>query len=117
MFCTNCGAQNNDNAFRCEQCTEVLGRSPEQDLEGYAPAPSRLAWSIVVTLLCCLPFGVPAIVFAAKTMEHNGAQRYDLAYETSKKATMWCWISFGVGIAFTSIYLALSFISVIATTP
>ena len=117
MFCANCGAQNDDNAFRCMQCEEVLQRSQEQNSMGLGPAPSRLAWSIVVTLLCCLPFGVPAIVFAAKTMENNGAGRFQAAHENSRKATMWCWISFGVGLAFTTIYLALSFLSVIATTP
>lgn len=35
MFCPNCGAENDDNAFRCLKCAEIL-----QDLSGPDPGPS-----------------------------------------------------------------------------
>lgn len=61
--------------------------------------PNYLVQSILVTLCCCLPLGVPAIVFAAQV---NGKQANgDMAgaMESSRKAKMWCWIAFGFGLA------------------
>lgn len=48
-----------------------------------------IAWSIVVTILCCLPFGVAAIVFASMTK--SACHRGDLekARRCSERA-QWC---------------------------
>ena len=72
MYCTHCGTQNDANNYRCTQCGFVLARFDSEGLpddgSGLGPAPSRLAESIIVTILCCWILGVPAIVFAAQTM-------------------------------------------------
>jgi hypothetical protein len=66
-----------------------------------APAgsvPNYLVQSILVTLCCCLPLGIPAIIFAAQV---NGKLKNgDVAgaQASSAKAKMWCWIAFGCGI-------------------
>jgi|TARA_B100000959_G_C14848671_1_gene569148 hypothetical protein len=60
--------------------------------------PNYLVQSILVTLCCCMPFGIAAIVYASKV---EGLERMgDIAgaQEASGKAKMWCWIGFGVGI-------------------
>ena len=68
-------------------------------VQGNTPnIPNYLVHSILVTLCCCLPFGIAAIVFASKV---EGLERMgDVAgaQEASKKAKMWCWIGFGLGI-------------------
>jgi hypothetical protein len=84
---------------------------PPTAASSYAGAeiPSYLWQSIVVTILCCWPFGIPAIVFAAKV---DGLKRTgDLqgARAASDAAKMWCWISFGLGLVATIIFLALGF--------
>lgn len=59
--------------------------------------PNYLWQSILVTVLCCWPLGIPAIVFAAKV---DGLKaRGDLAgaKAASDKAKMWSWIAFGLG--------------------
>ena len=69
--------------------------------------PNYLVQSILVTLCCCLPFGIPAIVYASKV---EGLERMgDIAgaQEASAKAKMWCWIGFGIGIPVTILYVAL----------
>lgn len=60
--------------------------------------PNYLWQSIVVTLFCCWPLGIPAIVFAAKV--DGFVARGDIAgaREASGKAKMWCWWSFGSGL-------------------
>ena len=69
--------------------------------------PNYLVQSILVTLCCCIPFGIPAIVYASKV---EGLERMgDIAgaQEASAKAKMWCWIGFGIGIPVTILYIAL----------
>lgn len=72
----------------------------------YGPQiPSYLWQSIVVTIICCWPFGIPAIVYAAKV---DGLQtRGDIlgAMEASKNAKMWCMISAGVFLVFGVLWL------------
>jgi hypothetical protein len=62
--------------------------------EAYAPAPSNhLVWAILVTLFCCLPFGIVAIV---KSSQVNGlwdSGRREEAYRAAAAAAKWCWAS------------------------
>ncbi|QQL45317.1 CD225/dispanin family protein [Sulfuriroseicoccus oceanibius] len=60
--------------------------------------PTYLWQSIVVTLLCCLPTGIVAIVYASKvnSLRLNGDQAG--AQEASNNAKNWCLISLIVGI-------------------
>jgi hypothetical protein len=69
--------------------TEPTGRS----------VPNYLVQAILVTIFCCLPFGIVAIVFAAQVNGKLAAGDYAGAGETSRKAKLWCWVSFGVGLA------------------
>ena len=61
--------------------------------------PNYLVQSILVTLFCCLPFGVAAIVFASQV--NSKLQMGDVAgaMEASKKAKTFCWVALGLGIA------------------
>ena len=111
MFCTQCGANNADSATVCLQCGRTL--QPAPSLSAYPPGmiqppnvyvPNYLVFAILSTVLCCLPTGIPAIAYAAQV---NGKlQLGDIAgaQAASKNAKMWCWISFGLGLAFCFIY-------------
>ena len=69
--------------------------------------PNYLVQSILITLCCCMPFGIAAIVYASKV---EGLERMgDIAgaQVASAKAKMWCWIGFGIGIPVTILYVAL----------
>jgi hypothetical protein len=63
-----------------------------------ANVPSYLGPAIAVTVCCCPPFGVPAIVFAAQVNSKLAAGDIAGAMDASKKAKVWCWIAFGLGI-------------------
>ena len=54
---------------------------------------NHLVPSILVTLFCCLPFGIPAIVYAAQVNSKLQAGDVAGAQESSRKAKMWCWAS------------------------
>lgn len=60
--------------------------------------PNYLVQAILVTVFCCIPFGIPAIVFAAKVDGLAARGDYAGAREASDRARMWCWISFGCGV-------------------
>ncbi len=100
MFCAKCGSPNDDNAFRCTQCGEVMlrGRAQGMDQDGLGPAKPRLAQSIIVTILCCMPLGIPAIVYSSMTMGKNAEGDFRTAHRCSRLANTWGWVSFGLGL-------------------
>ena len=73
-----------------------------------APKPNNyLALSILATIFCCWPFGIPAIVNAARVDKFWREGDNELAEEASKKAKRWTIISAIVGLViFAIIFLA-----------
>ena len=69
--------------------------------------PNYLVPAILVTIFCCWPFGIPAIVFAAKV--DGMVSRGDIAgaLDSSNKAKTWAWVSFGSGLVFVVLYIGL----------
>ena len=66
--------------------------------------PDYLVFAILATVLCCLPAGIPGIVYAAQVNGKLQAGDIAGAQSASQNAKMWCWISFGLGLAFCVIY-------------
>lgn len=122
MFCSNCGARNNEDATYCANCGKELRRiqtpsidvpppPPPQAQTSYGPqspqanVPNYLAPAILTTLFCCLPFGIVSIVYAAQVNGKLAAGDRPGALQSSQTAKTWAWISFGFGIAFWLFYL------------
>ena len=99
MHCTNCGQPRAENATVCESCGERIRHFPA------APeVPNYLVQSILVTLCCCIPFGVVAIVYSSNVNGKLAAGDIAGAQEASKKAKMWAWIAFGAGVLLAVLY-------------
>ena len=98
MYCSKCGTENDDNAFKCVKCGEVLQRVTPTGAPSSQHVPTHLAPAILVTLFCCLPFGIVAIVFAAQVNGKLQAGDYEGAQSASNNAKTWCWVSFGAGL-------------------
>lgn len=64
-----------------------------------------LAESILVTLFCCLPFGIVGVVHAAKVSTFFAMGNYEMARKQSADAAKWTKISFFTGLAVILIYL------------
>jgi hypothetical protein len=69
--------------------------------------PNYLVQAILVTLCCCLPGGIAAIVYAAQVNTKQAAGDINGALIASQNAKKWCWISFGVGIVVNAILIGL----------
>ncbi len=60
--------------------------------------------AILVTLFCCLPLGIVAIVNAAQVNSKLEAGDYEGAMLASNNAKKFCWWAFGAGIVSLVIY-------------
>jgi Interferon-induced transmembrane protein/zinc-ribbon domain len=115
MFCTQCGANNPDTAAVCAQCGRNLqAGSPAVPLQATGvvlppgtTVPNYLVFAILATVFCCLPAGIPAIVYAAQV--NSKLQVGDLAGAqlASKNAKLWCLISLGLGLGVVGLYAML----------
>lgn len=131
MYCPKCGTENTNNASFCIECNQELQAvqspqaPPPQPPPGYMAPPPQMAGqpigtvpnylvqSILVTLFCCLPLGIVAIVFAAQVNSKLAVGDIYGAQEASDKAKMWCWWSFGLGLAGVVIYIAFVMLTVL----
>ncbi len=78
------------------------------------PPKTWFVESILVTLFCCMPFGIPGIVFASKVESLYFAGDYEGARRASENAKTWVSISFFIGagwVVLTMFYLFIGGIS------
>jgi ribosomal protein L40E len=119
LFCPQCGSQNADDATFCVRCGRDLrpgapAITPSAVIPpgGVPPVSNYLVPAILVTVLCCLPTGIAAIVFAAQVNTKLAAGDVAGAQESSRKAKMWCWISAAAGIAVMIGYTIITILAV-----
>ncbi len=77
------------------------------------PQPQPKNWlveSILVTIFCCLPFGIAGIVYATQVNSKYQAGDYTGALQASKEAGKWTKIAFWSGIAVSVLYIACFFL-------
>lgn len=122
MFCTQCGANNADTAAVCVQCGRNLQpAAPSVPLQTTAvvlppgtTVQNYLVFAILATVFCCLPAGIPAIIYAAQV---NGKlQAGDLAgaQVASNNAKMWCLISLGLGLGIVGLYAIMIMLGILS---
>ncbi|NEQ72155.1 MAG: CD225/dispanin family protein [Okeania sp. SIO2C9] len=76
--------------------------------------PNYLTQAILVTLFCCLPFGIVAIVYAAQVNSRLELADLEGAIQASNNAKKWCWFGFIGGAIILILYVILA---IIASTP
>ena len=81
------------------------------------PKPaSNLVPAILVTLFCCLPLGVPAIIFASQVDGKYAVGDYAGAEAAAAKSKKWMWWAFGIGLVFSLLYFGLTAVGVATST-
>lgn len=77
------------------------------------PMPETyLAWSIVVTLLCCMPFGIVAIIKSSNVSSAYARGDYAEAQRNSESAKKWCIWSAVLALVFSAIYCIYIFLGI-----
>ena len=77
--------------------------SPQPGMDCNSKPDNYLVWAILVTIFCCLPFGIVALVYSAKVDPAWYAGRYAEAYDAASKARTWTLVSAGIGVAWVFI--------------
>ena len=109
MICPHCQSQVPPNASVCPSCgiglsnvnTPQTAPQPQQKLNTW------LIPSILVTICCCLPFGIVAIVFASKANSCLAVQDYEGAQKAANTAKIWFWVALGTGFVANIIVFVL----------
>jgi hypothetical protein len=116
MYCPHCGEQMSDRAPSCPRCGRDVRPMTTPDgwaAEPAAPSgpvlqvPDYLVQGILVTLCCCLPFGIAGIVYAAQANARREVGDYARGLDAARNARLWLWIGFAVGLLFWGGYAAL----------
>ena len=118
--CPDCGASYPENAQMCPNCGAPNHSfdsipNPQQPV-GFsnvvnsqtppmARPDSNLVGAIMVTIFCCLPLGIVALVKANKVSEYWDRGMYNEAKEASDSAFLWICLA----IAFSIVWVILSF--------
>ena len=78
------------------------------------PPKNWLIESIIVTLICCLPLGIVAIINATKveTLWNNGQR--DAALKASQEAGKWVKIGLIIAVVFWGLYFIALFFGIVA---
>jgi hypothetical protein len=122
MFCTQCGANNADTAAMCIQCGRSLQTAapavPLQVtgvvLQPGVSVPNYLVFAILATVFCCLPAGIPAIVYAAQVNGKLQVGDVAGAQVASKNAKTWCLVSAGLGVGLVALYVLMIMLGVLS---
>lgn len=75
--------------------------------------PNYLVQAILVTIFCCLPFGIVGIVFAAQVNGKLSAGDYQGAVQASQNAKKWTMLGFWIGLGINLLVLAFQIIMII----
>lgn len=84
-------------------------QNPQQNAVPNFPPKTWLVESILVTLFCCLPFGIVGIVHAAKVESLYNIGNYAGAQKASDDAGKWTKIGFWIGMAVMILYFIYIF--------
>lgn len=76
--------------------------------------PNYLIASIFLTLCCCPPLGIPAIVFSSMSSSHLASGNYAAALDSANKAKLFFWLGLGLGLAGGLAYMMLMGFAAIA---
>lgn len=123
MNCAQCRGPIEAGTAFCPRCglAQNLVRPPTANAPPTQPTfiarpeiPTYLASAIVVTVLCCAPFGIVAIVHASRVSTQIASNDFDGAAMSSRKAKKWSWISFWSGLVVWVVWLAIDAASAFA---
>lgn len=115
MFCPNCSNPVDQNASYCAHCGYAIQASaPLKHFSNKPDVPTYLLPAILVTLFCCQPFGIVAIVFAAIASSKLSSGDYQGAMDSSQNASRWCWLAFWCGLIPILLYVGFIIIASIA---
>ena len=99
-------------AINLPELSAVLLPEASAPQSGVVKPKDYLVESILVTLFCCMVFGILGIVYSVQANSAFSSGNIVAANEFSTKAKQWVTYGFWCGIAFVGVYLFLLMIGV-----
>lgn len=93
--------------------SETAEKTVQEEASGKVPEekpcpPTYLVWAILVTLLCCVVGGIPAVIYSSQVKSKYAAGDYDGALKASERAAWWIVIAFVVGLIYQPFSVAFA---------
>lgn len=107
ITCPSCGAAISESAKFCPNCGATISYSVNNQQNKPACPETYLARAILVTIICCWPFGIPAIVNAVGVSNAYAAGDYQLAKKKSEDAKKWSNYAMIAAVVFWILYIIL----------
>ena len=99
MFCSKCGKELVDNDQFCTECGQSTNQqnfNEQYNNQSYSCCNDKfirpenyLIWAILVTLFCCLPFGIISIIKSCDVNTKYDKGQYLEAEAASRSARNW----------------------------
>lgn len=86
---------------------EVINNNPQNNQSRRYPPKNHLVEAILVTLFCCLPFGIAGIINAARVENAFYSGDEMEAERLSREALKWSKIGLFIGIGVYLLYIVL----------
>jgi hypothetical protein len=103
VYCTKCGVELPPGATACPSCTQQVRQFAPPE-----PVPNYIVQSILVTLCCCLPFGIVALVYSAQVSSKLNAGDVGGAQAASRSARTWVIVALIAGVVSTAGFAGLA---------
>ncbi len=123
MYCPNCGSRNAETSSYCFSCGDALSRGSSASTIASPPPPpptatsasasaatrpeNHLVKAILVTLFCCLPFGIASIVQASRVDGAFERGDHAEAVRLADKANDYANVSIGIGLVIGFLYFLI----------
>ena len=93
-----------------QQAAPVQPVQPQADTPEPCP-PTNLVWAIITTVLCCIPTGIVAIIYALKVSNKYREGDIEGAKRASETGAWWCIATIILGILTTPLVYLMPFMS------
>lgn len=118
MYCRKCGAEIAEGQNFCPKCganvvPEQVSVTVNEINPGNKPK-SHLVLAILVTICCCIPFGIVSILYGSKVEGAWAGGRYDEAIRCSKLAKRWAIWGLFINIVVWVAYIVLLALGIVA---
>lgn len=112
-YCPKCGNAVPERTAFCPKCGTNVQDATVQQTQNYQQPmppcpPTYLALSIIVTVLCCLPFGIVGIIKSSSVSKEYAVGNYSGALGASKQAKTWSIAGLCCGLLWIIIYIILT---------